>query len=245
MTFVLMAGLNAALGLAVALLVRNRPEDQPPPSRQKSMFSGVRALVILPSYWAISLATFFRYGIIMALQGLWVGPWLTYGLGLSQIQAGNAILYLAFSQVIGLPIFGMISDRVARSRKKIILPSMMMMTLLIGCMVLFQRGVNTWVVYGFCLLLGLTSCPGQILYAHIKELMPPESAGAAMTGINLFTMLGPATLIQVAGMLVADEPSHLTGPEGFNPVWWMMFGGLALACLAYAFVPDSKALKSQ
>lgn len=28
----------------------------------------------MPAYWAISLATFIRYGAYMSLQGLWLAP---------------------------------------------------------------------------------------------------------------------------------------------------------------------------
>lgn len=244
-TFVIMAGMNLLLALGLLVLVRDRPADRPrPPAPAGGMFGGIRLLAASPSYWAISLASFFRYGCIMALQGLWVGPWVIYGLGLSQMQSGNANLLLALSQVIGLPLCGLLSDRVFGSRKWVSLPALVAAAALIWSMQWLDRGSSPWLVYGFCLLVGLMSSPGQILYVHIKELMPPESAGAAMTGINLFTMLGPAILMQVAGLLVGAEPAALTGSEGFSPAWILMSAGLALSALVYAFVPDSKALKS-
>jgi sugar phosphate permease len=242
-TFVIMAGLNVVLALGLVFLVRDRPPDRPrPPAPAGGMFSGMRVLAASPSYWAISFSTFFRYGCLMALLGLWVVPWATYGLGLSQIQAGNAVLILAMSQVIGLPLSGFVSDRLLRSRKWVSLPAFACSAALIWAMQWLDRGTGPWVVYGMCLLIGLSLSPGQILYAHIKELMPAESSGAAMTGINLFTMLGPAAIMQAAGLAVAAEPAALAGPEGFSPAWILMSAGLALAVLVYAFVPDSKAL---
>ena len=50
------------------------------------------------------------------------------------------------------------------------------------------------------------------MYPHIKELVPPEMSGAAMTGINFFTMIGPALFPPGAGYFDANPLSG--GPPG-------------------------------
>jgi hypothetical protein len=55
------------------------------------------------------------------------------------------------------------------------------------------------------------------MYVHIRESMPIEMAGTAMTGINFFTMIGPAFFLQGLGMLMqAAYPEASRGQEAFT-----------------------------
>ena len=55
------------------------------------------------------------------------------------------------------------------------------------------------------------------MYTHIKELMPIEMAGTAMTGINFFTMMGPAAFLHGLGSLMQGLfPGDSFGAGAFN-----------------------------
>ena len=49
----------------------------------------------------------------------------------------------------------------------------------------------------FCL--GFFNSFGQVIYAHMKELMPQEMSASAMTAVNFFTMLGGGVFIHALG----------------------------------------------
>ncbi len=83
------------------------------------------------------------------------------------------------------------------------------------------------------------------MYPHIKELVPAEVMGTATTGINLFTMLGSAIIMQAMGLMVAAGPQGLSGPEGFAPAWILCAAGLGLSGFLYLLVPDSRLLKKR
>jgi predicted phage tail protein len=83
------------------------------------------------------------------------------------------------------------------------------------------------------------------MYSHIKELVPPQVMSTAMTGINLFTMLGAALIMQAMGLVVAVEPQGLSSPEGFAPAWVLCAVGLSLSGFLYLLVPDSRTLKDR
>lgn len=64
---------------------------------------------------------------------------------------------------------------------------------------------------------GFFNATGVLMYPHIKELMPAEMSGAAMTGINFFTMIGPAIFLQGLGMLMQTlYPATSRRPEAFH-----------------------------
>ena len=216
-----MAALNMTVLAAFFLVVRDHPHGQyPSKSIQTESLKGVGRLFSMYSFWALGIGGFVRYGYFVALQGLWCGPFLIYGLGMDQISAGNAIFCIGLGFMIGLPLCGRISDKVLRSRKKIVLPSLM-------------------AFFG----LGFVASPGQIMLAHIKELVPSDMIARAMTGINFFTMLGAAAFTQVLGWLIESDPSLIKDPTGFRSIWYVGAVTLALASILYAFVPDSKALE--
>jgi MFS family permease len=195
------------------------------------------------SYWAISMASFVRYGYLGALQGLWAAPFLLYGLRMDEITAGNVILVMGIGYMIGLPLSGFLSDRVFRSRKKVILFSLGAFAVLAICPLRWDPQVSLWAVIPVFVLLGLAAAPGQILYAHMKELIPDRMMAQAMTAVNLFTMLGAGIMVNLIGLFLGDEPSQIVGPAGFRPLWYIGFVCLVIVFALYSFVPDSRALR--
>jgi MFS family permease len=152
---------------------------------------------------------------------------------------------MGLSYMVGLPLFGRFSDRIARTRKWVILPSLFVTALLFLSLMVWSRGAPAWGLYMVFFALGFFTAPGQIMYSHIKELVPAQVMSTAMTGINLFTMLGPAFIMQAMGLVVAAGPQGLSGPAGFAPAWVLCAAGLGLSGFLYLLVPDSPLSKKR
>ncbi|MBI5523292.1 MAG: MFS transporter [Desulfarculus sp.] len=242
--FLAVAGLNVLQVAAFWLVVRDQPAGRGCPARlAKSPFAGLGEVLLRPAFWGICLGSFFRYGCFMALTGLWAGPYLITALSLGEVGAGNVLLALSVGHILALPLSGYISDTWLNSRKWAIAPSLFASALLTLALGLPGVQASPWLVGAVFTLIGLAAAPGQIMYAHVKELAPPERQGLAMTGINLFTMLGPAVVMQAVGLVMeggAGGPGGLADPAGYWPAWWLMAGGLALAGAVYLFLPDRR-----
>jgi membrane associated rhomboid family serine protease len=66
-------------------------------------------------------------------------------------------------------------------------------------------------------------------------------SGAAMTGINFFTMIGPATFLQGLGILMqALYPRASRGPEAFNAAFIACIGSLLLVLILYCFTKENR-----
>ncbi len=241
--FALVAGFNALQGLALWLVVRDHPPGAAATAAQiLNPFQGWGELLKQPFFWVISLASCFRYGCFNVLQALWAGPFVIYGLGFSVVQAGNALLFMGVGYMVGLPLCGRLSDRILATRKWVALPGLWvsaLLTLGLG----WLEGAPIWVLYLLFMALGAASAPGQIMYPHIKELLPQKQAARALTGINFYTMLGAAGVMQAAGLLVQGEPATMSGTAGYWPLWIALALALGAAGLAYLFIPDSQAIK--
>lgn len=231
------------LALLFLLLVRERPTGssvQAIASGSLSTLSLVGRLLKLREYWLISFATFFRYGTFVAIQGLWAGPYLIKILGLGPVRSGNILVLLNLGLVLGSPLGGILSDRWMRSRKRVVVTGLAVMAAAELALAMGWCGDDTlWLGFLFASL-GLSSAFGQVMYAHIKDMVPATMTGMAMTGINLFTMLGAASFLQGLGWVVDRWiQGGGTGQEAYTAAFLCAFGGVAVALLLYLFTREA------
>ena len=239
--FLVFAVINTVIVSAFVVVIRNYPSGSTMVSwKPPSLASGLAHLLKSYSYWAISFSSFVRYGYLAALQGLWAAPFLVYGLGLGEIDAGNVLLCTGFGYMLGLPLSGSISDSVLRSRKQVILGSLVAYFMFTISVLWLTRSSSLITIMFLFFWLGFVAAPGQIMYAHIKELLPPTMIAQAITAVNLFTVLGAGIITHLLGLWIGDNPGALTGPAGFRPLWYLGAILLSIVCVLYSLVPDSK-----
>jgi MFS family permease len=240
-SFFVFAAINAVIVGALVLVIRNYPPGAATISlKSPSLTSGLARLFRSYSYWAISLASFVRYGYLAALQGLWAAPFLVYGLGLGEIDSSNVLLSMAVGYMLGLPLSGSLSDSVLRSRKQVILGSLVAFFIFTVSALWLTPSTSLRYIMFIFFWLGFAAAPGQIMYAHIKELLPQSMIAQAITAVNLFTVLGAGIITHLLGLWIGDDPAALAGPAGFRSLWYFGAGILGIVCLLYSLVPDSR-----
>lgn len=225
--FLVIAGFNLLLTLLFYLIARDGPAASPTTARQKAaagpshtMLADMGRLFGRKDYWIISLGTFCRYGIFAAVQSLWAGPFLIQAMGIAPVQAGNLLVLLSIGLLAGSPLWGWLSDTVLKKRKVIVIAGLFSMGLLLLLLTRLTPGTALPVFGVLFFAFGFCSSAGNIMYAHIKERMPPEKAGAAMTGINFFTMTGVAFFMQGLGHLMALRyPQTALSAAAFNEMF--------------------------
>lgn len=242
-SFQLIAGINLILTLTLVGVVRDRP-DQPAidtangPEAISLMqaFANLGLLLKNKDYWIISLATFVRYGTFAAFQALWAGPFLIEAMGYSAIRTGNLILLMNVGLIIGGPLWGGLSDRVFKSRKELIVLCLLVMALISLVLATISPKTSLFIITLVFFTFGLASSGGMLMYPHIKDLMPQAMAGAAMTGINFFNMLGPAVFLQGLGTLMQHlYPDASRGPAAFDAAFLVCMVCLAGVTSLYLF----------
>ena len=247
-TFLLFAISNLIIALLFYLIARDRPDD-PPASRPTAVArvsvaaapSDLQSLFTRRDYWLISMGTFFRYGIYASVQALWAGPFLMVTMGLSQIMTGNLLLAMSIGLIIGSPVCGWISDSILRSRKTVIIAGLGTMAGILFTLAVLPDGTALLILLALFFGFGFSSGAGQIMYAHIKERMPHENAGAAMTGINFFTMTGVAFFLHGLGWAInAFYPEGSLAPDVFRMAFGLFGGCLVATGLLYRLTVDDK-----
>ena len=102
-------------------------------------------------------------------------------------------------------------------------------------------GTGLLILFALFFGFGFSSGSGQIMYAHIKERMPLENAGAAMTGINFFTMTGVAFFLHGLGWAInALYPEGSLAPDVFRMAFVLFGACLVVTGLLYSLTIDDK-----
>jgi MFS family permease len=207
------------LTLLLMGVVRDRPAHRTASAAAGpgTPFRNLAVLLRRRDYWIISAGTFVRYGTHAALQTLWAGPLLMEALSFSPVDAGNILLLMNVGLIVGGPLWGAASDRVFRTPKWCIACGLLLLALITGLMRALPPGTSVLAAGAVFLAFGLASAAGLHVYAHIKALVPEGMAGAAMSGTNFFTMMGPAVFLQGLGIVMQSlYPEASRGAEAFG-----------------------------
>jgi sugar phosphate permease len=238
MAFVLIGVLTIVCAAAFFIFVRDTPTPRGAATDREpdagSISRNLKRLLSRREYWLISIGTFIRYGVFVAIQGLWAGPYLIYGIGLSAVETGNFLLVLNVGFLIGAPVSGWLADRALGSPRIVALLGLAVMG---AVMLLLSSGwvdARLWLLGACFFILGFFSSFGFMMLAHIKVVMPTAMAGMAITGVNLFTMLGAALYMQIIGSIL-DVPGTVDqfSAPNFHRVFLVAFVSLAFAFFVY------------
>jgi sugar phosphate permease len=248
MAFTLIAGINLVQIAILYAVVRDKPRDAAAASLSpgsvwnvRDVFAGLRLLLTKKDYWIISCGAFFRYGVFAAVQTLWAGPYLINAMGLSPLAAGNLIFLLNIALIAGGPTWGSLSDRVLKTRKGVVTGGLLLFSCSILAIGLLPKGAGLPVLAFLFFCFGFSAGTANVLFAHIKDLMPLELSGVAMTGINFFTMMGAAVFTQGLGSLMQRfYPEAALGISAFRSAFLLCAAALLAAAFLYLFTRDAE-----
>jgi sugar phosphate permease len=247
----LIAGINLLIIILFFLLVRDRPAgDEPPLSKEQASGGSTRLIGDLAlllrrrDYWIISFGTFISYGVFSAFQNLWAGPFLMEVMEFSAVSTGNVIFLMNLGMFLGGPIMGALSDKVFHGGKWVIFYGHVVLALIVLAFARLSLGSGLILVASLSLGFGLFRATGLLMYPHIKDLMPIEMAGTAMTGINFFTMIGSAAFLHGLGSLMqALYPQVSRGPDAFQAAFILCGVCLGGVVVLYFLTRDSRVLQ--
>lgn len=239
LSFQVMGGCTLLLVASFYWVAKDKPSSGP--QKPQGIFSDLSLLAKHKDFWIISAATMVSYGVFAAFQTLWAGPFLIEAMGLPPLRAGHVILIMNVALILGSPFWGNASDRL-KTRKWVVLGGQAVLCLVILMMIEVSPGTKLLTLAVLFFFFGFFRMTGSLMYAHIKESMPLRMAGAAMTGINFFTMMGPAIFLQGLGKVMqAVYPSTSRGPEAFDLAFLLCAFSVGAVALLYLGTRDSKA----
>ncbi len=208
-TFLLTGMITVLLGVMVFEVLKeekNQPSSISKETSSIGILKSIRLMIGSLSFWQFGTVAFFRYGIFVSLQGLWLGPYLIHIKGFSPVQAGNLLIFMSIGAILGSPIGGRLSDHYFRSRKKVAFTALFLYTVSLLPLTGIWRMDHPFLFASIFFSLGFFNGMGMLIYAHAKESYPIAISGTVMTYVNFFTMAGAGVFMTLLGKVIESFP---------------------------------------
>lgn len=176
-------------------------------------------------FWSLAIWFFFMYGSIMVYQGLQAGAFYNAVYGWGKTDYSILLMMVGIGMIFGCPLAGILSDKILKSRKKVLMIGTVIYTAVWAVIWLTAGEMDSIIGYAVInFLFGFFGGFFVVSYAQIKELYPISIVGTSTAALNLFPFAGGAILMQVSGMLVKDKTL-----AQFQTLWLIMFACMILA----------------
>jgi len=245
--FLILGMITLVLAALVWMITRDRPSDMNLPSIQEieamelGELAEVKTTEKIPmgralkmtfgagmKFWPLAIWFFFMYGSIMVYQGLWAGPFFHDILGWDRPTYGLVLTFIGMGMILGCPTAGYISDRILKSRKKVLIIGTVVYTI-IWAIIWVTTGhitsTETYMAINFAF--GFFGGFLVVSYAQIKELFPISIVGTSTAALNIFPFAGGAILQQVSGLMLATRSL-----ESYQGLWLLMLICMIIATVA-------------
>jgi sugar phosphate permease len=253
--FLMLGVITFVLAVAAWMITRDRPSDMSLPSIQEieaeekgESMPEAKMMNKIPvgkalkmtfgagmKFWPLAIWFFFTYGSIMVYQGLWAGPFFHDILGWDKATYGLVLTFIGIGMIFGCPIAGYISDKILKSRKKVIIIGTVVYTITWAIIWMTAGQINSPEAYmAINFVFGFFGGFFVVSFAQIKELFPITIVGTSTAALNIFPFAGGAILQQVSGLMLTSRSL-----ESYRGVWLFMLICMVIAMVA-AFMSKEK-----
>ena len=179
-------------------------------------------------FWPLAIWFFFMYGSMMVYQGLWAGPFFSDVLGWDKATVGLVLSFIGMGMICGCPVAGYISDRILKSRRRVLIAGTAAYTL-VWAVIWTTAGdiTSTYAYMGMNFVFGFFGGVLVVSFAQIKELFPISMAGTSTAALNIFPFAGGAILQQVSGLILTTRSL-----ESYQSLWRIMLICMVVATVA-------------
>jgi MFS family permease len=222
--------LSAASLASAALVFFVVPEKALPGAGQtlRAQIAGFRIIFASLTFWRIAAPLVIGQGVYIALQGLWLGPWLYDVAGADRHSAANYLLVTALGYMLGSAFFGVLSDRFSRLGMY-----KAGLTVSLAMLALIAARVQT-ALPAILALYAFTGISAALAYSILTPLFPPEMTGRVNTASNMLMFALSFALQWGIGSVLKLYPvvDGRYAPEGYT-VAFATLAAVQLAAIAW------------
>lgn len=194
-------------------------------------------------FYLLSILMFFFYGTLMGIGSLWAGPYLQNAFGLSKQAASNIIMMFPLGMAFGCPLSGYLSDKVLKSRKKILVYGVLLHALSYIPLILFIGDMSPTSLYFVFFFYGLTGGTFVNCFVCVKEAFDIRLAGTAMGALNVFVFAGSAVIQNIIGFILGMYPVVSPGVysiDAYRVMLLFCLAGLILGGIVFLFYKEGR-----
>ncbi|THB77765.1 MAG: MFS transporter [Desulfobulbaceae bacterium] len=210
--FLLLAALTFVVSLLVFFVV---PEHRTKNAEQslKKQVSGIKTVFTSMKFWRAAPVTTMSQASFLAIQGLWVGPWLRDVAGYDRAQSADLMFWIALCMVAGFMLLGGLAERLSRKGIPVMTTAVSGMGLFMVVQFLIvllpaSSVIPLWFLFGF------SGTSGIIAYAALSQDFPVELSGRVTTAVNLLVFVAAFAGQWAIGAVIEQWPLLEDGGYG-------------------------------
>lgn len=206
--------------------------------------SGIREVLRYRNIWLLFIISAGLGGTGLTFAGLWGVPFLMNVYDMQPTEAAAITSSLLLATGLGAPIFGTLSDRMARRKQ---LYTLGCLVNVIGwSIVIFVPGLPIPLLVMILITTGFITGTIPITFAFAKESVPSHLAGTASGLCNTGVMLGPMLLQPAVGWMLDQNwqgellnGARLYSLDAYQAAFSLMLAWAILALLLVFFTQET------
>ena len=190
----------------------------------REMLAGVREAGANRQLLHVCAIQFVNYGTILAIVGLWAGPYLNDIHGMQGVLRGNVLFVINLAMLAGVLGYGALERRL-RSRKRAIAGGSVVSAAILVVLAVWPD-IGPWPAVGLLVAFTLTSAHIMLNHAHARAVLPDHLVGRGLTLQNVAVFFGVTAMQSATGFIVGAFAE--AGEAAPDIAYRSVFGFLAL-----------------
>lgn len=170
------------------------------------MLRGVARIYADGAFWRVAAVCMTVQAGFLAVQGLWVAPWLRDVAGLPRDVVANDLLVMAIAMTAGFAVFGAAADRFQSAGWGAARLFVVGTLLSVSGLALVTTGITTGAL-AFWLAINFGSPASALAYAILPRRFPPDLAGRVTTALNFLVFVAAFATQWGLGAIISLWPA--------------------------------------
>ncbi|MEH6824925.1 MAG: MFS transporter [Motiliproteus sp.] len=210
----------------------DRPEGEQP--SLALLLQGMARVLTLRELWPIFPMVFASYAVLMAIRGLWSGPYLAQIFALGAAERGVILLLMSIAMALGTFLLGAL-DRRLQQTKTVVIGSALLTSVSLLLLTLWPQQ-SAWLAMIAFIGIGLCGFNYPLLISHCRTFLASSYHGRGMAVLSALSFIGVALVQGLSGWMIETSAVMGVAPtEQFRYLFLLLLVVLLLATLAYGF----------
>ncbi len=207
--FLVLAGLTVAVAALVFLVVPERNEGVAVEPLVHQL-QGVRQVFSSYEFWRAAPLTTMSQTALLAIQGLWAGPWFRDVAGLDRDGVAVSLFAIAVAMICGFVLLGSGAGRYVRCGGSLMSLAALGMGLFLVVQILLLIAPTAWAL-SLWLAFGFFGTSGILAYPAVSQAFELRLSGRVSTALNLLVFTTAFAGQWLIGTIIEWWP---VGPDG-------------------------------
>lgn len=210
--------------------------DKPPASNEtlRHMLQGMGRILRIRPLWPLLPMFLVSYAVLMAIRGVWSGPYLADLYGSDATERGFILMAMSVAMAVGTFMLGLL-DRRFQNTKAVVMISSVLATFPLILLALYPAE-STYVAMWAFITLGLFGFNYPLLMSHSRTFLSSKYLGRGMAVLTAASFIGVALVQAGSGWLLKWAATQQVSPaEQYQVLFVTLAIMMAIATLIYCF----------